>query len=778
MSISNMLFAQRGTTYTISGIVKDDSTGNSLTGARVYLKENPMGATITNQEGYFTITSLVGNYSLIVSFIGYSQDTLKINVNANLTLGISLKPSSEMLNKVVVKGIRENKNVESSEVGRFTIPIKQLKELPSLFGEVDVMKIIQLTPGVQATGEGNTGFYVRGGGPDENLILLDNAVVYNPSHLLGFFSIFNSDALENFELIKAGMPANYGGRLASVLDITTRDGDLNNYHVTGGIGLISSHITAEGPIKKNKSSFIISARRTYILQLVQPFLGSQSPIKGVNYYFYDMNARLNYILSTKDRLAFSGYIGNDVFTMKQNGQSFTNDIRWGNVITSLKWTHIYSNKLFSDLSAFYTNYKFQFSATQDSTNVKIFSGIKDWSAKLSYSYIPSEKQDIKFGADYTFHTFTPNNTNAQAGNVQLNTGTSMDMYANDVAAYLSDDVNLNERIKLNGGLRFTFFEQTGPFNRYVTSSDNVIIDTIHYASGAKVKSYSHIEPRLSFRYSLNPSSSIKASFTQNYQYINLASISDVTLPMDLWIPSTSLVKPQFGSQYSLGFYKNFRKNMFESSVEVYYKEMHNMIEFKEGYVPLDNTGNNIDNSLTFGTGRSYGSEFFLKKRTGKLTGWVGYTLSFTTRTFSEINQGQTFWAKYDHRHDVDIALTYDISKKLTASVVWVYTSGNALTPPIGRYFFDNQIIIQWGAMDSYRMAPYHRMDVSLTYTPQKKKRFEQSWNFSVYNLYDRHNPYYIAFVTTGNLNDYNVTTSAKQISLFPLLPSVSWSFKF
>ncbi len=767
-----------GQKFTISGYVKDNTTGEFLIGSNVYLKELMKGAS-TNTYGFYSITVPAGDYNLVASFVGYKDYNEKIKLDKNLKINVSLEPNVITTKEVVISGEREDKNIQSTEVGRVDIPIDKIKKLPAIFGEVDILKSIQLTPGVQSAGEGNSGFYVRGGGPDQNLILLDEAVVYNASHLLGFFSVFNADALKNVELIKAGMPANYGGRLASVLDISMKEGNNKKFDFDGGIGLISSRLTIQGPIKKDKCSFIVSGRRTYLDLLMRPFLKDTSPFKKGGYYFYDLNAKINYYFSDKDRLFLSGYFGRDVFSLK-GSSSFSNTIDWGNATATIRWNHLYNEKLFSNLTLIYSDYKFKLSATQNFYEMKLFSGINDYSAKLDYSYIPSIRHNVKFGTQYTYHIFTPNNASAKSGETQFDLGGKVKLYSHELAFYITDDFDLTENIKISGGLRYSMFFHVGPYDRYKLDETGKIADTIHYGSGELIKMYHGLEPRVAVKFGINARSSIKASFTMNYQYIHLASYTSVSLPTDIWVPSTSLVKPQIGYQYSLGYFQNFRKNMWETSFEVYYKDMRNQIEFKEGAQPEDNLKNNTDNNFVFGRGWSYGAELYIKKRIGKTTGWIGYTLSWTKRKFPDINQGKEYFAKYDRRHDISIVVTQELGKRWSISAVWVYATGNAITLPLSRYFLSGSIIQEYSERNAFRMPAYHRLDISATLEGKEKpgKKFHSSYSFGVYNVYSRMNPYYIYFETTGNLMDFNLQTVAKQVSLFPIIPSFTWNFKF
>lgn len=763
--------------FTVSGYVKDEATGEFLIGANVYLKETLKGIS-TNQYGFFSLTMEKGKHIIVASFVGYDTKELDINLTKNMKVNFALNPVTYTTDVVVISGEREDVNVKSTDMGTVDIKVERIKTLPAFLGEVDILKTIQLTPGVQSGGEGNTGLYVRGGGPDQNLVLLDEAVVYNASHLFGFFSVFNADALKNVTLTKAGMPANYGGRLASVLDITMKDGNNHEFEAEGGVGLISSRLTVQGPIIKDKSSFIVSGRRTYADIVTKPFIRKSSPFKNSGYYFYDLNAKLNYILSDKDRVFLSGYFGRDVFNMNHKEADFKNSISWGNATTALRWNHVFSDKLFLNTSAIYNDYNFDFDARQTDFEMALTSGINDWNGKLDFSYYMNAINKVLFGANYIYHTFTPNNASARVRDVDLELGEPVKLYSHEGAFYINDELELSDKFALNGGLRYSLFCHVGPFDRYILNEFNRISDTIHYASGEDVETYRHLEPRISARLALSPTSSLKASFNQNYQYIHLASVSAVTLPTDIWVPSTDKVKPLFGTQYSVGYFKNLSDNKYETSFEVYYKTMENLIEFKEGAAPEDNLNNNIDNNFVFGNGESYGGELFFNKKAGKTTGWIGYTLSWTNRHFPDINGGKPFPAKYDRRHDLSVVVSYDINDKFNAAAVFVYATGNAATLPIGRYFIEGAIVSEYGERNSYRMAPYHRLDLSLNYIHKKTEKFESSFNLSVYNAYSRKNPYFIYYENVGSLEEMSFQVKAKQVSLFPILPSVTWNFKF
>lgn len=773
--IASFSFAQKK--HTISGYVKDKSNGENSIGATVYIKELLKGTT-TNPYGFYSITIEEGDYTLVVSYVGFKNIEQKISLNKDLQLNFDIEEDVITTEEFKVVGEREDKNTQDAVMSTTELDVQKVKSLPAIFGEVDVLKTVQLLPGVQSAGEGNAGFYVRGGGPDQNLILLDGAAVYNASHLFGFFSVFNADAIKDIKLIKGGMPAEYGGRLSSVLDITMKDGNFKEFKVDGGIGLISSRLTVQGPIKKDTASFIISGRRTYIGDLVQPFVSDSSKFKGTNYYFYDLNAKFNYILSRNDRLYLSGYFGRDVFTFVNKDDGFSMSTPWGNATMSLRWNHLFNDKLFLNTSAIFTNYKFEVELGQNDFEFKLYSGIRDYNAKLDFNYLPSILHNIKFGANYIYHKFIPSNATAESGDVEFNTGDIVINYANDIAFYASDDWTITEKLKVHGGLRYSAFQHVGPFKRYNNDEFGNPIDTVVYESGETVKFYHGLEPRFTARYTLNEASSLKAAFTQNYQYIHLASFASVSLPTDVWVPSTDLVAPQFSTQYATGYFRNFKDNKFESSIEVYYKTMENQIEYQDGALPKDNAGNNVDNQFTFGRGWSYGTELFFKKKYGKVNGWIGYTLSWTKKNFEELNNGMDFYTRYDRRHDASVVLTWDISKRLTLGATWVYATGNALTLPVARYFINGQIVNEYGERNWYRMAPYHRMDLSLTLKGKEEKKFKSSWNFSVYNVYNRQNPYFIYFTSEGNIYNGSLDIKAKQVSLFGIIPSIAWNFSF
>lgn len=776
LCLGHEVFAQKK--YTISGTVKDASNGELMIATNVFVEPSMKGTT-TNLYGFFSLTVPEGEQILKVSFVGYETFEKKIDLRANTQFDLELKASSFTKEEVVVKGEKKDDNTRSTKMGAVEIQIAQVKELPALMGEVDILKVIQLMPGVKNGGEGNTGLYVRGGGPDQNLILLDEAVVYNAAHLFGFLSVFNGDAIKNMELIKGGMPAQYGGRLSSVLDISMKDGNMKKFEIEGGLGVLSSRLTLQGPIKKDKASFIASGRLCYVGLLGGLFLPKDADFAGTSYYFYDLNAKINWIINDKNRVYLSGYFGRDVFNFANANGGFNAGLNWGNATTSLRWNRIFSPKLFMNSSFIFSDYDFSFSAGQQEFDISLFSGIRDFNLKSDFNWVPDVRHNVRFGANYIYHIFTPSNVSARSGDVQFDLGPIVRYYAHEAALYIQDNWDISDRFSVNAGFRASLFAHVGPFDRFVKNEVGVVSDTITYNANQNVKTYVYPEPRISGRIMLGKHNSIKLSYTMNYQYIHLASLASVSLPTDLWVPSTDVVKPQEGHQWAGGYFHNFFDNKLETSVEGYYKLMYNMVEYKDGFQPGDNVKDNPDNNFTFGNGDAYGLELFIRKNGKRLTGWIGYTLSWTNRNFPELNGGNPFPARYDRRHDVSLVSSYRISDRVSVSAIFVYGTGSALTVPVSRYFIDGRLVSEFGERNAFRMPDYHRLDIGATIypNPKKTKRFRSTWNFSIYNVYSRQNPFFIYFNTEVN-EDKTVTIEARQVSIFPILPSVTWNFKF
>ena len=766
--LSESLLAQEK--FTLRGYVIEAGTGEFLPGANVYDLNDPVRGTTSNNYGYYSLTLEKGAYQIVFSYLGFESKVLAIALDENKAIDVELSPGGLKLEEIEVVASEEDeaKNVESTEMGTVALPTQQLKQIPALLGEIDILKTIQLLPGVSSAGEGSAGFYVRGGGPDQNLVLLDEAVVYNSGHMLGFFSVFNADALKNTTLIKGSMPANYGGRLSSVLDIQMKEGNDQYFEMDGGIGLISSRFTAQGPIVKNKSSFIISGRRTYVFDIAQPYIDN-TDLAGTNYYFYDVNAKVNYKFSQKDRLFISSYFGRDVLDYFSNERDFLIRMPYGNATATLRWNHLISNKIFFNISAIYNDYDFSFRGEQETFQFKLNSGVRDFNFKFDMDYYPSSAHAVKFGMNYTYHKLTPNIVTATNGDVDFNSEFTP-RYANEYAVYAMDDINVAGIVGLQLGLRVSRFDQIGP---YTSKIDGRIYDDFQVA-----KTYYGFEPRGAFRLGVSPTTAVKGGVSMTSQYIHLVSNSNSTLPTDVWVPSSELVKPQESLQYSLGFFQNWAQNDYEMSIEVYYKNMRNQIEYRENFV--DNTSAEPEDDFVFGSGRALGTELFLRKNKGNLTGWIGYTLSRTDRKFPDIEEGRIFPAKYDRTHDVSLVLSLALSKKVSMHGSFVYGTGNAFTPIRSIYFVEQSLNTRYGPRNSQRQEAYHRADFSLIWVPKPTddKRFKSSWTFSVYNFYNRKNPFFTYIDYYTSFQSGNAGATAYKVTLFPVIPSITWNFSW
>ena len=779
--------------FTVSGYVTDSATGEGLIGASVFIQDLNKGVP-TNNYGFYSATMDQGDHTLIVRYIGYADLKREIHLTSDLKVNLLLSTTVQVMKAVEVQGEKAKSQLESTQMGQMDVDVTKLQTLPALFGEVDILKTLQFLPGVQSNGEGNSGFYVRGGGPDQNLILLDEATVYNASHLFGFFSVFNADAVKNIELIKGGMPAYYGGRTSSVLDITMKDGNDKAFHGEGGIGLISSRFTLEGPIVKNKSSFIVSARRTYIDVLVKPFTNPNGTFAGSGYYFYDINAKANYRFSDNDRFYLSGYFGRDVFNLNGNLPGSPDfKIPWGNATVSGRWNHVFSPKLFMNTTAVVSDYKFSFTGGQDDFGFMLKSGIRDYGLKLDFNQYPNIRNNVRYGLQYTYHIYTPSTVAVNSGDTDFNIDTPSKLNAHEAAAYIQDDFDVTDRFRINGGLRYSWFAQVGAYHEYLTDDAGNTIGTYDYSAGSIIKQYGGLEPRVSMRYTLDKNNSVKASFNRNLQYVHLASFSSIGLPTDTWIPSGKNVKPQEALQYALGWFRDLKDHKYEGSIEVYYKDMANQIEYAEGASPQDGGNANYDAMLVFGKGWSYGAEFFLKRRLGKLTGWMGYTWSKTMRQFPDVDDNEPFPSRWDRRHDLSVVAGYELNDRWTFGGTFVYSTGQATTLPVQRYFIENRLVSRYTQRNGFRMTPYNRLDIAATIKnkPTKQvtdkvsgevstvqRKYRSSWTFSIYNVYNRANPYFYYFDATSDTGTAGLSVQAKQVSLFSILPSITWNFQF
>ncbi len=763
--LPNLVFGQIKNKYTINGSILDKRTGEILIGANIKLSTQAGLGAVSNAYGFYSITAEEGAYTLVAGFAGFANDTISIFLTKNIELAISLNPSRSQLEEVVVNSRKKNDNITKALMGVQKLSINEIKNIPVLFGEKDVLKTIQLLPGIKSAGEGNSGFYVRGGGSDQNLILLDEATVYNASHLLGFFSTFNSDAIKDITVYKGGMPAEYGGRLSSVIDIKTNDGNNQNFGISGGIGLISSRLNAEGPIVKNKGSFNVSARRTYADLFLA--LSKDSSIKNNKLYFYDLNGKANYKLNDKNRLFLSIYNGRDNLGF---GRTF--GIDYGNTTATLRWNHIFNNRLFSNTSLIYTNYSYKIKITAGNNNLLITSKIRDFNLKQDLQYYINATNKVNFGIDLIHHNLIPGAVTATQqssfNNIEL-----QKKYSIESAVYVSHEWSATEKINLTYGLRLSAFNALGPGNFYSYDAAGNVKDTTKYSNGQTVKTYFNLEPRFAVSYKLNEQKSIKFSYTRNVQNIHLLSNSTSANPTDLYIGSSNNIQPEIADQVALGYYQNFKENTYEFSAEIYYKALQNQIDYKNGAELRANE--NVESQLLFGKGRAYGLELFFKKKYGKLNGWVGYTLSKAERQFNLINSGNWYNATQDRTHEISVVGIYQASKKWTVSATFVYYTGNAVTFPSGKYNINGQTVFYYTNRNGYRMPDYHRLDIGATLQGKKTAKTDRSWTFSIYNAYSRENAFAINFQEDPN---NPAKTQAVQTTLFKIVPAITYNFKF
>ncbi|MES2781062.1 MAG: TonB-dependent receptor [Bacteroidota bacterium] len=767
-------FAMAQQRKVLSGFIKDKSSKELLIGATIAIPKYKTG-TVSNAYGFYSITLPADTFEVIISYVGFALKAYRVDLRTDTELNIELD-ESKSLKEVVVQADRQKMRLaEQTRMSVIEIPISQIKDIPALFGEKDVLKVIQLLPGVQKPSEGNSGIYVRGGGPDQNLIILDEANVYNAFHLFGFFSLFNGDALKSVELTKGGFPARYGGRLSSVIDMSMKEGDKQKIRGEAGIGVLSSRFVLEGPIVKNKASFLVSARRTYFDLLTKPFMPAES--RG-GYYFYDLNAKANWEINNHNRLYVSGYFGRDKFgfTSEYDKSKMEGGITWGNATGTLRWNHLYNNRTFSNTSLIFSDYKFGIyqMASYDGSKYELNyqSGIRDWSLKHDIDFHPNANHTIKGGVQFIYHQFTPSAYVLKDQFSGTDTTSEVNIQSMENAMYIEDDIKMGLKWRLNPGLRLSHFS-------------------------AQSKHYINLEPRMSISYNLKSDLAFKGSFSLMNQYIHLLSNTGIGLPTDLWVPSSDNLKPQQSWQVAGGVAKDFIEQNFSLTIEGYYKQMNNTISYKEGasFLEADGTAESTDpysyeKNITSGKGWSYGVELMLQRKVGKLTGWVGYTLSWTQCQFDELNFGEKFWARYDRRHDISVVGIYHINEPkndengYTLSATWVYGTGNAITLPIAEYNSPvhspspmsnsnyGSTASLYTSRNAFRMAPYHRMDIGFQIT-KKMKYWVRTWELSIYNVYNRMNPYfyYTATDSKGNVN-------LKQITLFPIIPSISWNIKF
>ncbi|WP_299702198.1 TonB-dependent receptor [uncultured Pontibacter sp.] len=750
-------FAQ--SSYTISGFVRGTGSEEALIGATVAVPELRTGA-VTDARGFYTLQLPQGSHTLQVTYIGYEAATRTIEVSdRNLTINFVLLAANSQLREVVVEANSLQQKLNANQMSVETLTTREAKLLPAIFGEVDLIKTLQLKPGVQSGGEGASGLYVRGGGPDQNLVLLDDAVVYNASHLFGFFSVFNPDAVESVELYKGGFPAQFGGRLSSVVDVKMRDGNKERISATGGIGLIASRLTVDGPIVKDKSSFIISGRRTYFdiftrqINRLQEGKEDFSPIP--DYYFYDLNGKVNYKLGEKDELFLSGYFGRDFFGF--NDEDFQFRFDWGNKVGALRWQHKFNPRFQVNTTLSGSSYQYNINNKIDVFSFNLTSDIRDVALNTDFSLILDKGHTLQFGAMATRHGFTIGRLNFDSDDNRLSFGAGNDYEATEAAAYVSDDFQVSNRLSLNYGLRLSAFNSDG-------------------------KTYAAFEPRASAKYNLSERTALKASYASMMQYIHLVANSGASLPTDIWYPSNDYVKPQRSQQVAAGISHLFGQGRFMITNELYYKWMHRQIDFRDGANLFVN--DDLEEEFLFGKGESYGNEVYLEKIKGRTTGWVGYTLSWSYRQFDGINDGRRFPTRYDRRHDLSVVLLHKLSKRINLTGAFVYGTGNAYSLPVARFAFQDVegksaiVVPVYSDRNSFRLNAFHRLDLGLV-LKLKPKWGEADLTFNAYNAYNRRNPYFVYFEQVKDEED-NETLGfrAKQVSLFPVIPSVTYNFKF
>jgi hypothetical protein len=741
--------------YTISGYITDKNTGETLVGVIAYVKNDLKIGRTSNEYGFYSLSMPVGKYELVFSNIGHEKKTITVTLKKDITLNIALEETSINLQEVFVRGIKDNGNITQSQMGMEKMSVKVASKLPVIFGERDILKSIQLLPGVKSGGDGQSGFTVRGGTIDQNLILLDDAPLYNASHLLGFFSTFNSDAIKDVSLYKGTAPARFGGRISSVLDVKMNDGDNQHYVINGGIGLIASKLNIEGPLQKGKSSFLISARRTY----ADIFLNYIKQYRDNQLFFDDFNAKMNYRFSDKDRLFISGYLGRDVL-----GLSNRFNINWGNETATLRWNHLYNNKLFLNTSLIYSNFDYKINVQSENYNFSILSKINDWNFKQEVQYFPNVNNEWRIGYNIVHHTIIPGqitNDTIPVDKKQIKQGLESVVFA-------SNDWQATKNIKINYGVRLSSFMVLGGSYYYILDENKNITDTINQSN--LIKNYIYIEPRISLSYSINESRSIKAAYTRNTQDLHFITNSISGSPTDKWIMNSNNVKPEICDQVSLGYFQNFEENVYVFSAETYYKSMQNQIDYKDN---ADVQSSVIETELLYGKGRAYGLELLLKKNKGEFTGWVGYTLSRVEKQINGINQNQWYPARQDRTHDFSIVTMYTISKRWSVSAVWVYQTGNAITFPSGKYEVGGKTVLLYTERNANRMPAYHRLDLGTKYILKEQKHLNSVISIGLYNAYGRENPYIITFEKSKT--DPNKIV-AVQTSLFRWIPSVSWDF--
>jgi hypothetical protein len=773
--ISFTVFAQAQVKATLNGYVKDASNGEELIGVTVYIAELKAG-TITNAYGFYSITLPKGTYQVQYSYLGYKFQTINIKLDHDIAQNVEMQNEATVIEEIVITDKRIDENVVSLQMSKNTLDINQVRKLPALFGEVDIIKNIQMLPGVLTAGEGTSSFYVRGGSADQNLILNDEAPIYDPSHLFGLFSVFNADVIKESELYKGGIPARFGGRLSSILEVRTKDGNNKNLNVTGGIGSMASRIMVEGPITKEKSSFIISARRSYI----DLFLKAANQDNLV--HFYDINAKVNWKSDNKNRFFTAFYAGRDVF-------NFSNDFgfAWGNMTGTFRWNHLFNERLFSNTSVIVSSFDYKLELKDPVQGFKWISNLQEVSVKNDLSYFINTNHELTFGYHITGRRFSP-------GKISPNTEASIfsevelqHMYALDHALYVSNQHRVSDKITLDYGVRLSIFQNIGKSDVYLYEDpkDNINInrtDTLHYGAWSNIKTYINLEPRLAVRYIIAEDQSAKISYNRMVQNTHLIAAGTVPVPFNTWNPSGYYLEPQIADQVAVGYFRNFNNNMYEFSTEAYYKDIKNVTDFADNASIFFNQ--NLSTEFRQGKAWAYGIEFMLSKTQGKLTGFVGYTLSTAMRKIPGVNLDRSFPANYDRRNVINIQAAYDMNERWTFGGTFTYSTGRPITLPTGKFEYQNYHPDVITERNGYRLPAFHRLDLSATYTPRKNanRKLKGQWVFSIYNVYNRQNPFTIYTRITknkdGDIVGDGYTKEARLIYLFPILPSVTYNFKF
>ncbi len=766
--------------FSISGYVKDTANGEALVNCNVSVEGSKSG-TNTNNYGFYSISLPEGNYNLIFQFVGYSSKSVLVNVTKNITQNIELYKSAVEIAGVSISKKRKDNAIEKVEMSSNSLNISQIKKIPALLGEVDIVKSIQLLPGVSSVGEGATGFNVRGGAIDQNLILMDEAPVFNSSHLFGFFSVFNPDAVKDVKLLKGGIPAEYGGRLSSILDVRLKDGNIKNYEVNGGVGLIFSRLSIEGPIKlkkdqKAKTSFIVAGRRSYIDVLAKPFLRNNENLQNATFYFYDFTGKINHTINSKNKIFFSTYVGRDAFGTP--GAKFD----WGNRTATFRWNHLFSSKLFSNFTFYYSKYDYKLGFGSGASTFDWQSNIQNYSGKVDFNYYQTPKSLIQFGAISTYYNFQPGKA------VSADQGRTVEFglpnkYALENGFYVDNERKVSSRLTVKVGFRWSNFNYLGKGKAFIidrnqNAQQSVVVGEKDFKQNEIIQSYNVPEPRFSMNYKLNTLSSVKLGYNRMSQFLHLISNTAASVPLDVWTPSTNNIKPQIADQIAIGYFRNFGKNIdYEFTAEVFYKTMQNQIDYIDGANLLLN--DRLEADLLNGKGRAYGLELYFKKNVGKLTGWISYTLSKSDRQVNGINNNEWYANRFDRRHNANATVSYSLNKKWDLSASFVVGSGTPTNLPNTKFTFQGISSIPHnatGRRNDVFIKPFHRLDLSGTYTHKKTKKWESSWVFGVYNVYNRRNPF--SYFAQPNPDNNNQTQLIRFSIIGSVIPSVSWNFKF